>query len=230
MLYEEFIKKILQNEDEYWFAEFVYFKALQQLEDMRKDISKLKLKEHVKHIIRIFLLQWGQMARTIGRKKPPTDWRKLTENLISQRDAFQKLQGKKLLNINFDEVAKDIESIYNKLAEIKNVGATAISKILHLLNPEVFVMWDDAIREKYKEKYPKVTGSAKGYIEFLKAVKRKVEEAIEEEVKRSGKSKQEIVEEICTKPPSKRLGSEYRRKTLAKLVDEYNWTVAHGRN
>jgi uncharacterized protein YukE len=228
--YAELFKKIEQNEKEYWFAEFVYFKALEQLEDVRRDVSELRLKEHVIDVIRIFLVQWGQMARAIEREKPPTDWDKLTKNIKSQRDAFQRLAGKDLLSIDFDEVAGDIECIYNKLAEVRNIGATATSKILHLLNPEVFVMWDGKIIEKYKEKYEKVGGNAKGYVEFLKAVQREVKEAIEEEAKRSGKSEKQIVEEICTNLPSKKLGPEYSRKSLTKLVDEYNWTLAHRNN
>lgn len=230
MLYKELVEKIKQNEEEYWFAEFVYFKALEQLEDVRRDVGKLKLKEHVLDVIRIFLLQWGQMARAIEREKSPTDWDKLTKNIRSQKNAFQGLVGKDLLNINFDEVAGDIECIYNKLAEVRNIGATATSKILHLLNPDVFVMWDGEIIRTYRKKYDKVRANAKGYVEFLKAVQREVKEAIEEEAKRSGKSEKQIVEEICTNLPSKKLGPEYSRKSLAKLVDEYNWMLAHRNN
>lgn len=226
MKYKELIEKILLNEDVYWFAEFVYFKALEQLRDIREDISKLKLKEHMECVISIFLFQWGQMARTVGRKG--TEWEKLTDNLRSQKGAFQKLQYENLLSINFDdeEVAEHIKNIYGS-AKVKNIGATAISKILHLLNPELFVMWDFKIRKMYKDKYPAVRESANGYLEFLKAVQREIKEAIQEESKRSGRSEQEIVEKICTQLPSKKLGPEYNRKTLAKLVDEYNWTVAH---
>ena len=226
MKYEELIEKIKRFEDEYWFAEYVYFKALEHLQDVRQDISRLKLKKHVKDIIHIFLSQWGQMARVVGKKD--TEWDKLTDNLRRQKEAFQRLQHETLLSINFDdeEVAKHVRNLY-KSAKVRNIGPTAISKILHLLNPGLFVMWDDEIRKKWKKKYPRINESADGYLEFLRAVQGEVKEAIEEELGRSRKSEQEIVEEICTTLPSKKLGSEYRTKTLAKLVDEYNWIDAH---
>lgn len=48
-----------------------------------------------------------------------------------------------------------------------------------------------------------------------------MEEAIEEALK-SGCSKKEVAEKICRELPSSKLGPEYNRKTLAKLIDEYN--------
>jgi len=143
--------------------------------------------------------------------------------LCNSREAYQKLQGKSLLDINLDdkEIEDAIKEAYDS-AEVKYIGATAISKILHLLNPELFVMWDDDIRKKYK-----VAGSVAGYLEFLKLVKREVEEAIEEEARKRGCGKKEIAERICRELPSNKLGSKYNEKTLAKLIDEYNWWIVH---
>jgi len=52
-------------------------------------------------------------------------------------------------------------------------------------------------------------------------------EALEEGAKEKGYSEEEIAEEICKELPSRKLGQEYSRKTLAKLIDEYNWWFAH---
>jgi len=222
--YKDLIDKVQLYENENWFGEFIYFKTLGQLRDVLEDIRNLKFKEHVMDVIRIFLLQWGQMARTVERED--TEWKKLTDNLLSMRESFQKLRGKSLLD-DFDneEIAEHIKSIYES-AYVKNIVPTAISKILHLLNPDLFVMWDEKIREKYKKKNPAISISANGYLEFLKTVQTEVKEAIKEESERSGRSEQDIVEEICTNLPSKKLGPEYCRKTLAKLIDEYNYIIA----
>ncbi|MEM2111373.1 MAG: hypothetical protein QXX08_05795 [Candidatus Bathyarchaeia archaeon] len=37
----------------------------------------------------------------------------------------------------------------------------------------------------------------------------------------------EVAEKVCREFPSIELGSEYNIKTLAKLIDEYNWWVVH---
>ncbi|MEM1508498.1 MAG: hypothetical protein QW291_03365 [Thermofilaceae archaeon] len=221
MRYRELVESVRNFEDSFWFGEYMYFKALEMLKEVRVDLGRLELERHVKQIIKMFLAQWGRMGRTVDRKD--LDWKQLTEQLRNSKESFQKLQGKTFLDINLEdkEIADAIIKCYSS-AKVDYIGATAISKILHLLNPELFVMWDDDIRRKYK-----VAGGAKGYLEFLKLVKREVEEAIEEEAKKSGCNKKEIVERICRELPSNKLGREYGRKTLAKLIDEYNWWVVH---
>ncbi|MEM2179118.1 MAG: hypothetical protein QXI49_07555 [Candidatus Methanomethylicaceae archaeon] len=160
------------------------------------------------------------MGRSINRVED-SEWEQLTKQLHNYKEAFQKLLNKSLLNINFDneEIKNAIKKVYNSV-KIKHIGATAISKILHLLNPELFVMWDDDIRKKYK-----VAGNEKGYLEFLKLVKREIEEVIEDKAKKIRCSKEEIIKRICQELPSNKLGKEYKRKSLAKLIDEYNWWV-----
>ncbi len=56
-----------------------------------------------------------------------------------------------------------------------------------------------------------------GYLEFLKQVKREVGEALKEEATKRGCSEKEIIDGIC---------KEFK-KTLAKLIDEYNWWIVH---
>jgi len=106
-------------------------------------------------------------------------------------------------------------------ARIKYIGPTAISKILHLFNPEIFVMWDKNIREKYGAKE-----EAKGYLDFLKSMQAEVKKVLEEKAKEKECNIKEVIEEICRELPSKKLGQKYR-KTLAKLIDEYNWWLAN---
>ena len=221
MRYEEFVESIKNYEDSFWFGEYVYFKALEKLEEVRADLKLLETEKHVKQVIKIFLIQWGRMGRAVDRKD--LDWEQLAKQLRNSKESFQKLQGKSLLDLNLDdeEIEDAIKKAYNS-AKVKYIGATAISKILHLLNPELFVMWDDDIRKKYK-----VAGNAAGYLEFLKIVKKEIEEAIEEEATRRGCSKKEIADRICKELPSNKLGPEYSRKTLAKLIDEYNWWRVH---
>jgi len=220
MKYGELIEGIKNFEDSFWFGEYVYFKALEKLEGARANLSTLET-EHAKEIIKIFLIRWGRMGRTVDRKD--LDWEQLSKQLRNSKEHFQKLRGKSLLDINLEdiEMADAIKEAYSS-AEVKYIGATAISKILHLLNPELFVIWDADIREKYG-----VAGSATGYLKFLKLVKREVEEALEKEATKSKCGKKEIVERICVELPSKKLGQEYVRKTLAKLIDEYNWWIVH---
>jgi len=209
MKYNDLVKGISNFEDSFWFAEYVYFKALEKLEPVRADLSKLETKEHVKGIIKIFLIQWGMMGRTVNKRD--LDWEQLGKQLRNSKEAFQKLQGKSLLDIDLDdvEVRDNIKRTYDAV-RIKYIGATAISKILHLLNPEIYVIWDEDIRKKYK-----VVESAEGYFDFLKQMKAEVEEALEEEAKK----KKRVVKR---KLQRKFVGS-FRVRNLVKDMIEKLW-------
>lgn len=220
MRFEEFRKRVEESERRYWLPEFIYFKALENLEDIRADLNKLE-QAHVEEIIRMFLINWGRMGRTVERKD--TEWSELTERLRNSNEFFQKLRGLNFLDVEFnEEVTSAIRDAY-KSAKVKNIGPTAISKVLHLLNPELFVMWDEDIRDEYR-----VKGNANGYIEFLKKMQNEIDEALEEEAKNRGYSKDEVARRICEELTGEKLRRELtRKKTLAKLIDEYNWMLCH---
>ncbi|MEM2111374.1 MAG: hypothetical protein QXX08_05800 [Candidatus Bathyarchaeia archaeon] len=89
------------------------------------------------------------MGRTVDREDLNRE--QLTEQLRKSNEVFRKLRGKSLLGINFDDkkTVDAIKEAYNS-AKAKYIGAGAISKVLHLLNPELFVMWDGDIRKSIK--------------------------------------------------------------------------------
>jgi len=77
MEYGELVGSIRNFEDSFWFGEYVYFKALEKLEEARADLCMLETEEHVKQIIKMFLIQWGRMGRTVERKN--LNWEHLTK-------------------------------------------------------------------------------------------------------------------------------------------------------
>lgn len=82
---------------------------------------------------------------------------------------FKKIQKEKFRTINFDEHSQDIKNIFNSLSKIKGIEKTGAPKLMHLKNPEVFVMWDGYIRNYYGFK----KGDVKDYVEFLKLMQKK---------------------------------------------------------
>jgi ribosomal protein S5 len=89
---------------------------------------------------------------------------------------------------------------------------------MHVLNPEIFVMWDIGIRDRYKKKNRSVLGNSEGYLEFLKENQREIRDALNDGRKTTGKDLDEIERE---------LRKEHENKTLAKLIDQYNYQIAH---
>jgi len=93
------------------------------------------------------------------------------------------------------EVYKVILKIFDILSEVQHVKATAASKIMHLANPNLFVMWDDQIAENYG-----YSGNSAGYVNFL--MRMKVE---------ASKMEKEYSRDKKVKVP------------LTRLLDIYNW-------
>lgn len=64
-------------------------------------------------------------------------------------------------NADFNEIKEIVEKIFNSLSKVKGVEYTGASKIMHLFNKNLFVMWDGYIRKRYG--YEK---DAKSYLDF----------------------------------------------------------------
>ena len=94
------------------------------------------------------------------------------EKKIKQLEpVFKKFYGKDFKTINFDDYSSEIKKIFNVLAGIKGIEKTGATKLMHLKDPKVFVMWDGYIRNYYGFK----KGDYRDYIAFLKLMQEKFE-------------------------------------------------------
>jgi hypothetical protein len=100
---------------------------------------------------------------------------KSRQNLIKLKNAidkckplFEKIKYENFQNVNFDSIKDTVAEIYSTLSKIKGVEYTGASKIMHLFNPNLFVMWDSYIRNYYRFK-----GDAQSYINFQKRMQKK---------------------------------------------------------
>ena len=95
---------------------------------------------------------------------------------------FRRLRNEDFRTINFDNYKEDIKKIFVTLSSIKGIEYTGASKIMHLKNRSVFVMWDGYIKgdksKKYYDKleivkngdwkFKKYENNAESYLQFLK--------------------------------------------------------------
>ena len=213
-------KDLIDKVNKYHYKnEPAYFEAIADLEELRKDITKLDDTKHLIGIVKPFLIKWGRMGRVVGRAG--LNWRGLGERLRSSEKDFGNLREERFQTVDFekDEISDSITTIYGKLDPLEYLGSpTTISKTLHLLNPEIFVMWDIGIRDSYKKKNSYVLCNSGGYLEFLKETQKGIREALNDRKKETGKELDEIEKEIRNK---------YKNITLAKIIDEYNYEAAH---
>jgi hypothetical protein len=209
MEFENFIKVVKEFEEEDGFADILYLEAIRKLQKVRENPRELD-ENIARRIIRPFLVNWGRMGRNVERSD--FDWDRLIKAIKNQRENLDKLKNETILSVSFDKASSVIYEIY-EAPKVKHLGPTGTSKILHLLNPELFVMWDYQIRRKIST--TSFSGSAKGYLNFLKWIQGEMIEA----------TRNHTMEEIRDK-----IDGEYLdKKTLAKLADEYCWRTAHER-
>lgn len=150
--------------------------------------------ESVEKAILGFLNKWG-ICRIPNDNKI-----ELFQALVNLKENIQYFKGKKLWE-NFDFKDKKqkalIKKIFSDLEKIPKISSVAISKMMHMFNPDFFIMWDNAIQARYG-----FYGNVKGYTYFLQRIKKKIVENNLIEDYNNSKLKDEI--------------------TLLKLIDEYN--------
>lgn len=137
------------------------------------------------------------------------------------RPLLRVLEGETLEDIIFDKEKSVVDEklkykevihrIFDKTADMGTYGYRPVpaSKLLHMVNPKLFVMWDNYIGKEY---VPKLNGYQYAH-EFLPRMQRETNEAIETFMKDMGFDRSTAIREM-----ENRCG-----RTLAKLVDEYNY-------
>lgn len=187
------------------------------LERLRRHPEGLSAQEVRRHVID-FLNRWKCRV-----KDDDATAEAIKRVVVNFKGMASYSRSAKLLDLNNtqDSIRGEIVSLYAQFDVIAHFGPTATSKVMHLLNPDLFVMWDNAILSHYSEKDRQIDGTGRGYFAFLSLMSRMGREVTTDFQKSHPMSKPEIF-------LSEKLG--YRlRKSLAKFMDEYNWiTVTKG--
>ena len=201
---EIFKKKVEEMEKKYGITDCVYDLCIREFSKIR--LGELN-EEHEIRIIRPFLLAWGNMTRVLGYNGVKAICRKLID--ISEK--IEPLRKKDFTTVNLDEIKDQIIELFDELRKTKfmskkgkqkEVGSTATSKMLHLTCPDLFIMWDSAIRTRYG----KNDGDGKDYFEFLMEMQRRVWKKLRSEIEE--------------------LRQKYGKK-VTRIIDQYNWGITH---
>lgn len=130
-------------------------------------------------------------------------------------------------SVDFDEiitigtyqisVSEAIERIFNSVANCYGFRTTAGAKIMGIINPSLFVMWDDSIAFRYLSKETDHIFSGQGYVLFLKNMQQLARQCI---------SDFHLI--VAGTDPAKFLSDKLHvtpSVPLAKYLDEYNWVT-----
>jgi len=157
------------------------------------------------------------------------------DRVIQFKQAYQKvfpllkqLKEEKIYRISYEKKIENLNRSSLRLQEAVAIIFNAIvncfhryestdtSKIIHTINPEFFVMWDRGIRLSLLGN-EEGTGEDYAY-KFIPRMHEEIREAIESFTKENHCNEEEAVKEISLMADG---------KTLAKLLDEYNYVTWH---
>ena len=82
---------------------------------------------------------------------------------------FDRVKEKDFRKVDFNEIQDVVKQIYATLSEVEVVKYTGASKVMHLLNRDLFVMWDRDTREEYGY----YIADEDNYLNFLKEMQEK---------------------------------------------------------
>jgi hypothetical protein len=129
--------------------------------------------------------------------------------------SIQELKDERIEDTKFAEELKiKVRDVFDKTANCTGIGryeSTDASKILHTILPNFFVMWDVLIKENVVQ--GRERGAAYAFF-FLPKMQVELREVIKTCMDERKLNRSDAIRHICEKCDG---------KTLAKLVDEYNY-------
>jgi hypothetical protein len=143
-------------------------------------------------IIIDFVRRWNKRVR-IGKNK-----KKIKKVVLSLRKKFDAFKNCHIENFDFTQKNTQlIKKIFDTLSKTV-LKSTGTAKLMHGVNPNLFIMWDKGICIHYGV-YP----NSAGYINFMQLMQKEIKSLLTEH------SKEEIKKKV--------------NRPITKLIDEYNW-------
>ena len=167
----------------------------------------------MRYEILTFLNRWKCRLSRAATAPLLRDW--ITQN----ESALENLHDLSILDDRVPERTQELNDLYRSVIDFKsrgigNMSDAAASKILHVLRPRLFVMWDSNIAPRFGLAYRDFAYGAfiRGMHRFALRLK-------------------DIAPDSAAGDVENYLNARLKysiRKTLAKYLDEYNWYVAFG--
>lgn len=190
-----------------------------------KNLHNMPIKEIIERVIR-FLDSWGCYLYA-ERENWPRMAEKIKEAYRKSIPFLDALQRETLEDLDFDK-RKNLEGkeytnkeiLQEVFMNFSQVGykfrGVAASKVLSLINPSLFMIWDQSICRQYGIKNPTepFLRDRQYAAEFLPIMKQKANDVIESYMREKRCSRKDAIEAI---------NSFRKDRPLAKLLDEYNW-------
>ena len=185
------------------------------LKTLRESPQEITVDE-ARHLLVQFLNDWGCRLRNYDDVTAS----RLKDCIISVHSDLSSFQKCSILDFDFEDRGNNqkIINLFNRFWTFSggsqiasNFGSTATSKTLHIVNPNLFTMWDEEMRHHYGF----IMGSGSDYLEFSKEIRKISEKLVNESSERYGPGDPALF-------LSQRLNIN-PSFSLVKFIDEFNW-------
>jgi hypothetical protein len=191
---------------------------LQELRDHPGDLSV----DEIRGTLVKFLNRWGCRLRNYDNVTASA----LQGCLVKLHPDLSDLQKCSIFDFTLENVGmtEKVERAFNGFwhcgsgsAAAGNFGPTATSKLLHVINPDFFPLWDEAIRIAYWRQDDRIVQSGRGYSLFMHQL-RKMAEGLRAECERK----------LGTRDPARLISERLKidpPHSILKFIDEFNWVT-----
>jgi hypothetical protein len=184
---------------------------------------------HILAGVEVLLLTWNAVYL---QRQPEKVRRKLENDILEAyrvvKNDFDFFKDEKLESINLkdSDIISRVKRIFKAFASRKSIESTGASKAIHLINPELFMMWDNEIRRNYHKLHPfyriKSESLEDCYAEFMKTMQDVAKSILAQ------KTVEEIRhiyhDRIYSKDPKLMdVFSQATMESLPKMLDECNY-------
>ena len=134
------IKAIVDKHEAVYRGDTLYNKSVMRMSTV--DLENIS-ESDVTNVIEPFLYEWGRMGRVLGRREF-WDWQEKVAKMVKSNCAILKqFQARNIENENLSNNKDEIIRLYQSFKEA--TGQIASAKILNLICPDFFPLWDNAI-------------------------------------------------------------------------------------
>jgi hypothetical protein len=126
-------------------------------------------KQKNEDVVERYLYKWGSMGRFLGQEKKCPDWQnRLAKAIQKKHEKLKDFSSKDLIDVKLDDpiVKKDIQSCYEAFNTV--IGKIAATKVLHLICPNFFPPWDNAIANGVRNEFEKSSDKESKITRFTK--------------------------------------------------------------
>jgi len=205
---DEFVQKVRDYQSSPYAVEMLYSDTLRRRE-VWDNLAQIDVKK-TEDVVLYFLNAWKcRLSYTCSQKL--TDALKEAANFLDnlKNVSLERVPLKFLIDDNNTQHAFKI--IASVKAGKRTVGATATSKILHMVNPNLFIMADENTRFGYG-----CSENELGYVNFMWRTKLVGDALIDNYSRERNLPKDKAFQKLASECQS-------NATALPKLIDEYNW-------